>query len=322
MRTLIVAVVLPLLLATPALAQHEGHTPPPASTPAQAPATTEPEADEAMSMDWPTELPAGEPAQDSMAGMDHGATDEAVGNEPPPPAPTDYAAEQFYPAAMQPSRDQLRREHGGSTVSSVMLNVGEWQVRDGENGYRWDGEAWFGGDINRVVVKTEGEGEAGFGIETGDVQLLYSRAVTPYYDLQVGLRQDIQRGPSRTYATVGFEGLAPYWFETEGALFLSDEGELSGRLEGSYDLRLTQRWILQPRAEMNVYAEDIPELGVGSGVSNIELGLRLRYEIRREFAPYIGVNFDRKLGGTADFARAAGEDAQSVNFVLGVRAWF
>jgi len=328
MRTPALLAILPLLIATPALAQHEGHTPPPASAPAQAPATTEPEAEEAMTMDWPTELPAGEPAQDSMAGMDHsamghGAADEAVGNEPPPPAPTDFAADQFYPATtMQPSRDQLRREHGGSTVSSVMLNLGEWQFRDGEDGYRWDGEAWFGGDINRVVVKTEGEGEAGFGIEAGDVQLLYSRAITPYYDLQVGLRQDIQRGPSRTYATVGFEGLAPYWFETEGALFLSDEGELSGRLEGSYDLRLTQRWILQPRAEVNLYAEDIPELGIGLGVSNVELGLRLRYEIRREFAPYVGISFDRKLGDTANMAQALGDDRESVSFVLGIRAWF
>lgn len=327
MRTPALFAILPLLIATPALAQHQGHTPAPA-TPAEAPVATDAEPDDAMSMDWPTELPASEPAEDSMVGMDHGAmdhdaADEAVGNEPPPPAPTDYAAERFYPsAAMQPSRDQLRREHGGSTVSSVMVNLGEWQFRDGEDGYRWDGEAWFGGDINRMLVKTEGEGETGFGIEAGDVQLLYSRAVTPYYDLQVGIRQDVQRGPSRTYATIGFEGLAPYWFETEGALFLSDEGELSGRLEGSYDLRLTQRWILQPRAEMNLYAEDIPELGIGSGVSNIELGLRLRYEIRREFAPYIGVSFDRKLGDTADFARALGEDDQATSIVFGIRTWF
>lgn len=323
MRTLVAISVLPLLLATPAFAQHEGHTPPPASAPAETPATAEPKSDDAMSMDWPTELPAGEAAQDSMAGMDHGATDEAVGNEPPPPAPSDFAADQFYDRGiMQPSRDQLRREHGGSTASLVMLNVGEWQFRDGEDGYRWDGEAWFGGDINRVVIKTEGEGETGFGIEAGDVQLLYSRAITPYYDLQVGIRQDLQRGPRRGYATIGFEGLAPYWFETEGALFLSDEGELSARFEGSYDLRLTQRWILQPRAEMNLYAEDVPELGIGSGVSNIELGLRLRYEIRREFAPYIGVNFDRKLGETGDMAEAVGDDRDSVSFVLGIRAWF
>lgn len=319
---------LPLLLATPAFAQHEGHTPPaaapaPAPKSAEAPPSTEAEADEAMTMDWPTELPAGEPAQDSMAGMDHGASDEAVGDEPPPPAPADYAAEQFYDRpTMQRSRDQLRREHGGGRTFSVMLNLGEWQFRDGEDGYRWDGEAWFGGDINRVVVKSEGEGETGFGVEAGDVQLLYSRAISPYYDLQVGVRQDVQRGPRRTYATVGFEGVAPYWFETEGALFLSDEGELSARLEGSYDLRLTQRWILQPRAEVNVHAEDIPELGIGSGVSNVELGLRLRYDIRREFAPYVGISFDRKLGDTADIAQAAGEDPESVSFVLGIRAWF
>lgn len=325
MRSLTLFATLPLVLATPAFAQHEGHTPPPAAQPAAAPTQAPPEdaADAMEAMDWPTEVPSGQSGQDGMAGMDHGAQVEEVGNEPPPPAPTDYAADGLFDqATMQRSRDQLRREHGGSRNWSVMLNLGEWQVRDGEDGYRWDGEAWFGGDLNRLVIKSEGEGEAGSGVESGDVQILFSRAITPYYDLQAGIRQDIQRGPKRTYLTVGFEGLAPYWFETEGALFLSDEGELSARLEGSYDLRLTQRWILQPRGELNFSAEDIPELGLGSGVSNVELGLRLRYEFRREFAPYVGVAYERKVGETGDMAKAMGNDRDSLSLVLGVRTWF
>jgi len=221
---------------------------------------------------------------------------------------------------MARARAQLRMEHGGSLISKVMLSLGELQVRDGENGYRWEGEAWVGGDLNRFVAKTEGEGADE--LEAAEVQALYSRAVSPYFDLQAGLRQDFQSGPKRTYATVGFEGVAPYWFETSGALFLSSKGELLGRLEGTYDLRLTQRWILQPRVEANLSGRDIPELALGSGVANIELGLRLRYEIKREFAPYVGVSFDRKFGGTADYARAAGKDVEATSFVIGLRAWF
>lgn len=333
MRRLVLIAALPLLAATPALAQHEGHPPAAAPQPAQAPVQSDDsDADDAMeAMDWPTEVPAGEAPQSDMPGMagidhaamGHDAPGQAVGSEPAPAPPTDYAAEQFYdPSVMAPSRAQLRQEHGGTRVSKFMVDLGEWQFRDGADGYRWDAEAWYGGDINRLVIRTEGEGETGFGIESGDVEALYSRAISPYFDLQAGIRQDVQRGARRTYATVGFEGVAPYWFDTEGALFLSDEGDLLGRLEGSYDLRLTQRWILQPRAEVNLSSEDIPEMGIGSGVSTVELGLRLRYEVRREFAPYIGVSFDRKLGATADFARAIGEDDEATSLVVGVRTWF
>ena len=130
------------------------------------------------------------------------------------------------------------------------------------------------------------------------------------------------RVPSRTYATVGFEGLAPYWFEVEGALFLSDKGDLLARAEAYYDQRITQRLILQPRAELNFAAQDDRRRGVGSGISDLELGLRLRYELAREFAPYVGVSWDRKLGDTARFARAAGEGASDTSLVAGVRFWF
>lgn len=309
------ATILAALLAVsapPALAQHQGHPMPPAAPPtppASAPAR-----------------PTGEPAADmaempGMEGMDHGTADEEPGDEPPPPAPTDFAADRLFdPAVMARARAQLRMEHGGGMLSRVMVSIGEVQVRDGETGYRWEGEAWVGGDLNRLVLKTEGEG--GEDLEAAELQALYSRAVSPYFDLQAGLRQDLEPGPKRTYATVGFEGLAPYWFETTGSLFLSSKGEWLGRLEGTYDLRLTQRWILQPRVEANLSGQDIPELELGSGVSNIELGLRLRYAVRREFAPYLGVSFDRKFGGTADFARALGKEVESTSLVIGVRAWF
>jgi len=341
MRRAACLTALGLLFATPAFAQHHPHHPMPAqptpehaAAPAPAPASTPeslPEDDAMPAMDWPTELPPGDAPtgdMDGMSGMEgmdhsaHGVTDEDVGSEPPPPAPTDHPADAIFgEAAMRPSRDQLQVEHGGSSTWMVLIDQAEWRARDGEDGFAWSGEAWFGGDGNRLVVKSEGEGSDG-DLEEAEVQLLYSRAISAYFDLQAGLRQDLQGGPKRTYVTVGVEGLAPYWFETEGALFVSNEGEAFARLEGSYDLRLTQRLILQPSAEVNLSARDIPELELGSGVTDLELGLRLRYQVTREFSPYVGVTYGRKFGGTADYAKAAGEDDTETSFVVGVRTWF
>jgi copper resistance protein B len=223
---------------------------------------------------------------------------------------------------MAEARRQMMFEQGGQPFYQVMFNLAEYQAREGADGFRWDGEGWFGGDINRLVVKSEGSGAFGEGVEDAEIQALYSRAIGPYFNLQAGIRYDFEPNPSRTYAAIGFEGLAPYWFEVEGALFLSDKGDVLGRLEGYYDQRITQRLILQPRAELNLAAQDVPENGIGSGLSDVELGLRLRYEISRQFAPYVGVSWDRKLGDTADFARAAGEDPSSTSFVFGIRTWF
>jgi copper resistance protein B len=260
-------------------------------------------------------------AMGAMPGMNE--PEQKVGQEPPPPAPTDFAADHvFDPAAMAASRTQLRREHGGSQVGMVLLNLAEYQARKGGDVYRWDGEAWYGGDINRLTLKSEGEGQFRDGVEGAEIQALYSRALDPYWNLQAGVRYDFRPDPSRTYAAVGVEGLAPGFFEAEGALFLSDKGDLLGRLEGYYDQRVTQRLILQPRAELNFAAQDIPENRIGSGLSNAELGLRLRYEIVREFAPYVGLSYDRKIGDTARFARVAGEDVSDTSFVVGVRIWF
>ena len=223
---------------------------------------------------------------------------------------------------MDRARAILAEEHGGGRHSQLMLNTAELRAGSGETGYAWDIEAWWGGDINRLVVKTEGEGAGGEGVEAAEVQLLYSRAVGRYTDLQLGLRHDIEPDPSKTWAVVGAETLLPYWFEAEGALFVSEDGDVTGRLEGSYDLRLTQRLVLQPQAELGLAAQDIPEIGLGSGLTHIELDLRLRYEIRRELAPYVGVSWERSLGGTADLSRAAGEDAEETRFTVGLRAWF
>jgi copper resistance protein B len=245
-----------------------------------------------------------------------------VGAVPPPPAPADHAAERFFPAAeMAAARAQLRREHGDMRWSKVMLETFEIRPDAGADVYAWEGEASFGGDINRLAVKTEGEGTSGE-LEHAELQGLYSRAIDPYWNLQAGLRQDFGHGPDRTYATVGVEGVAPYWFEVGAAAFLSNRGDLSARLEGSYDLRLTQALILEPRAEANLAASADRPAGLGSGLRDVELGLRLRYAIRQEFAPYVGLHWERKFGDTADIARAHGEGVEDTRLVVGVRAWF
>lgn len=245
-----------------------------------------------------------------------------AGKAPAPAAPEPSYADRIWGRdAMAPARATLRREHGGGTFSQIMIDIAELQVRDGREGFRWEGESWFGGDINRFVVKTEGEGAFGEGVDDAEAQALYSRAIGPYFNLQAGLRQDFEPA-SRTYAAIGLEGLAPYWFEVESHAFLSTKGDLLARLAASYDQRITQRLILQPRVEFNLAAQDVPETGTGAGLSDVEFDLRLRYEIVREFAPYIGISYGAKLGATADFARAAGEDPTSFNFVFGLRAWF
>ncbi|MGN5375695.1 copper resistance protein B [Sphingomonas hankookensis] len=251
-----------------------------------------------------------------------GGTARPAGSAPAPVAPdADYADRVWGRDAMAPARDLLHREHGGMAFSQIMFNLAEVQFRRGGDGYRWDGEFWHGGDVNRLTVKSEGEGtfrdSAG-----GEVQALYSRAIGPYFNVQAGVRQDVAPGPNRTYATVGFEGLAPYWFDVEGALFLSDRGDVLGRVEGYYDQRITQRLILQPRVELALSAQDVRSSRLGSGVTDAEGGLRLRYEIAREFAPYVGVSWERTFGDTARYARTDGDGTGGFSFVAGVRTWF
>ncbi len=241
-----------------------------------------------------------------------------------PEVPTwmgDFAADRYFdPKAMHHAREMVKEEMGGMRFSKVMLNLAEYRPAAGSDGYRWDGESWFGGDVHRFVLRTSGEG-TGEGVESGDVQALYSRAVGRYTDLQIGLRQDFEPH-GRTYASVGAQSLLPYWFDLEGALFLSTKGELLARAEASYDLRLLQRLVLQPRAEVNLASQDSAATRTGSGLSSAEGGLRLRYEIRREFAPYVGVSWEKRFGKTADYWTAAGDSRHATTFVAGLRAWF
>lgn len=221
------------------------------------------------------------------------------------------------------SQDALKNAHGGAATLFVLADRFEYQSGDGSPALLLEGQGWWGTDENRLWIKSMIDYDLDAGtLEEAEVQALWSRPVTRYFDVQAGLRHDFEPGPSRTYAVLGVHGLAPYWFEVGGAMFLSEEGDLSARVEAQYEFRLTQRLILQPRTELNFAAEDVPELETGAGLSTVEAGLRLRYEVDRQFAPYIGVNWTASTGETADYARARGEDTETLSFVAGIRLWF
>ncbi|MXO65334.1 copper resistance protein B [Altererythrobacter endophyticus] len=222
---------------------------------------------------------------------------------------------------MAASRAAVAREISGLPVFWFQADRAEYRARGGQDAYLWDVQGYYGGDLDKFWFKSEGEGNFGGELESAEVQGLWSHAIGPWWDLQAGVRQDLT-GPERTHAVVGIQGLAPYLFEVDAAAFLSTEGDITARIEAELDQRITQRLILQPRAELNLAAQDIPELGVGAGLDSAELGLRLRYEFTRQFAPYVGIEQEWKVGGSADYARAAGEDPSVTNFVFGVRFWF
>jgi len=205
----------------------------------------------------------------------------------------------------------------------TMLVVDQLEIRnnDGRDPLVWDAEGWIGKDLHKLWIKTEGE-YVDSRVEEVELQALYSRAVAPFWDIKLGWRRNIRPTPNRDWLAFGVKGLAPYFFDIDAALFVGDAGRTSARLQVEYEIMLTQRLVLVPEIELNLYGKDDPATGIGSGLSNIEAGLRLRYEIRREFAPYIGLNWTKLYGDTADFARAEEVDTDDIQFVFGVRAWF
>ena len=287
------------------------------------------------------------PAQDPHAGHDMGAppADPHAGHDmgdmaaepgapaspgpemetPPPPeagsGPPRAADAIWGPEAMAASREDLRKTHGDFPLLWLQAERLETQLREGRDGYLWDVQGWYGTPTRRLWVKSEGEGERGDKPEDAEVQALYSTAIRPFWDLQAGIRHDFA-GPDTTHAVIGIQGLAPYMFEVDAALFLSTRGDLTARVEAEVDQRITQRLILQPRVEANLSAQDVPELGIGAGIDQIEAGVRLRYEIAREFAPYIGIEQSWRIGQGADFARLRGEDPSVTSLVAGIRFWF
>ena len=203
------------------------------------------------------------------------------------------------------------------------LDQFEGRTSGSESEFRWDGEGWIGTDMNKLWVKSEGFSDNS-AVSDGDHEALYDRPIPRlrYFDAQVGVRADLDSGPRRAWAALGIEGLAPGYFEIAPTLYIRDGGNVAGRVVASYDLLLTQRWIAQPEAELNFYSKDDPGRQIGSGLSDLDAGLRLRYEVSRKFAPYIGFAYNGKYGNTASYSRTAGETTSDAQFVFGIRLWY
>lgn len=277
---------------------------------------------------------AAEDAHDGHHGMHHGhhgkiqheAPDPHAGHDKsqpsqsytPVPEPTDEER-----AAAFPKLGDMHMQHvmDSPVMFYALLDQFEWVDADEGSAYAWEAMGWWGKDEHRLWWRTEGETHDG---ETGDaeLQLLYGRPFARWWDWVAGVRHDFRPEPSQSWLALGVQGLAPYWFETEATLFLGEGGQSNLRLEVEYELLLTQRLVLQPLLELNLFGKDDAERGIGSGLSTAEAGLRLRYEIRREIAPYIGIRWERAYGETADLVRQADGEIDESALVAGIRLWY
>ena len=247
---------------------------------------------------------ANEPIVAQVTGLQLPEAPEAAGQKSP-----------GAPAWKPPVRDNRIYTH-------VLFDQLEGRTSGSGSALRWDGEGWIGTDTNRLWLKSEGFLKSG-AMSDGDQEALYDRPIPRmrYFDAQVGVREDLDSGPRRTWGAVGIEGLAPHFFEFQPTFYFRDGGNVAGRLEGSYDLQITQRLVVQPQAELNFYSKNDPRRGTGSGLSDLDTGIRVRYEISRKFAPYVGFVYAGKYGDTATYARQAGEAVDGPTFVFGIRVW-
>ncbi|TKW61114.1 MAG: copper resistance protein B [Blastochloris viridis] len=212
----------------------------------------------------------------------------------------------------------MAKEHGGETYHMMRLETDYGAGPHGNFG-RWDLDGWIGTDENKLWLKSEGE-QGKSKLEDAEFWAMYSRNVATFWDVQAGIRHD--EPDSTTYAVFGVNGLAPYWFETEAHMFVSDKGDVSARLREENDFLLTQKLIAQPYAEINLYAQDVPEKHVGAGISDGKIGLQTRYEFTRKFAPYVDFSYGRKFGETAAIAKTNGEDNNEFIGAVGLRLMF
>lgn len=194
-------------------------------------------------------------------------------------------------------------------------------VNGNRNGGAWDVQGWYGGDFNKLWVKSQGQTLAD---RTSDskVEALWAHAILPFWDTQVGMRYDFSGGPSREWLAFGVQGISPYWFDIEATGYVSDAGRTAARLKAEYNLYLTQRLILKPETEFNAYGKADPERNIGAGLSDGQFELRLRYEFTRAFAPYVGFVWDRKFGATATAVRRERESAIDHRWVAGLQFFF
>ena len=275
----------------------------------------------------------GQESQDPASHHDHSSSQ--VSAPQPPAAPTPADAQTPSEAAHVPpdppqhpmgdmpyhEMSALMQMDDAARTAMVLFDQLEWRNTTEGNAVAWDAEAWYGGDVNKVWLRSEGE-RVGGTTQGARADLLWDHTFARWWSVQAGGRQDFGTGPGRTWAAIGVRGLAPYWFNTEATFYVGEQGRTAMRLKSEYELLFTQRLILQPEAEANLYGKADPARQLGSGLSDLEIGLRLRYEVRREFAPYVGVVWARSFGGTADRIRESGGNPSDVQFVAGLRAWF
>ncbi len=344
-----------LFAVAPAQAQtsdHSQHHPPAATQPKPKPkesvakpaAPTDPHAAHGASADSGNELPVDHAAMGHQppatsgqtvdhAAMDHGKPDPAtVGQgmdhaamghdahaptEPRTPVPPVSDADRA--AAVRPTGGHPA--HDNTLQHYVLFNRLETWDADPGTGLAWEGQGWLGTDLNRVWLRSEGERSDGH-TEAADLEVLYGRSIATWWDLVAGVRHDFQPGDAQTFAAIGVQGLAPMKFEVEATAYIGERGQTAARFEAEYELLLTNRLVLQPLVEINLFGKDDPERGIGAGLSTAEAGLRLRYEFTRQFAPYLGVVYERAFGDTADLRRDEFERVHDTRIVVGLRTWF
>lgn len=240
--------------------------------------------------------------------------EQTAPKEPIPPV-TDADRAAAFPAALEGHAVQ------DQTINYfVLFDQLEWQG-GASGGINLENTTWIGGDVDRLWLRAETESDDGR-VETAFVHALWGHSIARWWDVVAGVRQDFRPGDPQTSAAVGIQGLAPYWFDVQATAYVGPGGRTHARFEVEYDLLLTNRLILQPIAELEIYGKSDPERRIGAGPSSLETGLRLRYEVRREFAPYVGFAWDRQLAGTADFARADGRKTSASRLTFGMRTWF
>ncbi|MBV2207247.1 MAG: copper resistance protein B [Pseudomonas sp.] len=252
-------------------------------------------------------------------GMDHGSMTHPPVTAPSPAASVPPLSDADRAAAF-PDLPPHAMHQGGSNFLFLADQL-EWQDADDGSALAWDISGWYGGDIDRLAFRSEGERTDGH-TEEAELQLLWSHAIGPWWETVAGVRQDFKPGSPQTWAAFGVQGMPLFGLETEATAFLGEGGQSALRLEAEYDILLSQRWVLQPTAELNLHGRNDEARGVGSGLSDAGFGLRLRYEINRQFAPYIGVTWNRAYGNTADLLRDEDEDVSDTRLVAGIRFWF
>jgi len=247
---------------------------------------------------------------------------ESVGGDDAEPAGAAPPAAAAVPAAATAAALGADAESGSGAVREYYLDQTEVGLQRGADGYAWDVAARIGGARHRIWLEAIGEGTLGGSLDYLELQALYSRPISESWDVQAGLRYDVRPHPNRAWLTVGAQGNAGEPLYLGAFAFLSHRGELAARFYGLYDIDLPGGFVLQPSAEANLFAQDIPELGLGRGLAYGEAGMRLRYQVREWFAPYVGVEWTRDFGRTARLTRAAGDDVSGRAFLIGLRSWF